>query len=499
MRHIGIDTTTPRRASLALVALVAAACAGGPAPEPASRPAPQQTPQRQRPPAAMPLEAVAFPDFTTATLDNGAKVIIVQNHEQPVASVNLVVKTGSASDPSGLTGVADFTASMLDKGTKTRDAKEIAEAIDFIGANVNASASDDWTSINATALTEFLDRGLALMADVVMNPTFPADELETMRKRELTSLQLAKSQPTSLASREFTRFVYGGHPYGRVESEQDVRAIGRDDLVRFHHQNYTPGNALFVVAGDVNPTDIVARLNRAFAGWSGGAPMVAGRAAAPQPTQTELHFIHKPGSVQAVIRVGHLMPAATEADWPAIDVVTQILGGGVTGWMFQVLREQKGYTYGAYAGASEKPGPGTFLANAEVRNEVADSAMAEMLELIRKLREQPVSAADLTTAKDYLTGSFPLTIETPQQVAGQIASTLLLGRDVDYLEDYRERVAAVTAADVQRIAQRYIHPDRLRIVVVGDALALYDELAAFADRVTLEDAEGNAIAIDSLR
>ena len=490
--------------------LFVAACSGGSEPaEPAPAPAvPQPTaadadlPASERLrallPAAGAVTAVEFPAFAEATLNNGARVIVVENHEQPVVSINLRIRTGTSADPGAMVGLANMTAGLIDKGTPTRDASQIAETIDFVGGQLGAGAGGDWTSLSVTVLSEFVDTALAIMSDVVMNPTFPTDELENLRRRTLTGLELSKSQPSSLAQQRFTQLVYGPHPYGKVETEASIRAIQQSSLQRFHSQHYRPNNALFVVAGDVSPADVVARLNRAFASWSQGDVPVQPTAAEPTHTQRVLEFVHKPGSVQGVIRVGHLMPGATEADWPALDVAMQVLGGS-TGWLFEVLREQKGWTYGSYASANEFRDLGVFTAQAEVRNEVADSAMAEMLRLISQLRDEPVNDTDLRMAKEFIAGSFPRSIETSQNVANQIASEILLGRGPEYVENYAARVAAVTAADVQRVARQYLNPAALQFVVVGDAIAIYDKVAGFADRTSIVNVEGERVTLESLQ
>lgn len=494
-----------RAVAPALVALAFAACGGSPAteaPAPAEPAAAPSMPAAERLAAVLPeptaVTPIDFPEFTEATLDNGARVIVVENHEQPVVSINLRIRSGSTAEPGALIGLADMTAGLLDKGTTTRDARRIAETIDFVGGSLGAGAGEDWTSVSVTVLTEFVDTALALLSDVVMNPTFPSDELENLRRRSLTALQLQKAQPAALAQRRFDGLVYGSHPYGRNETEASIRAIQRMNLLGFHREHFRPNNALFVVAGDVDPTQIVARLNRAFAAWQQGTVPTRPAAQAPTHTQRRLEFVHKPGSVQGVFRIGHLMPSATEADWPALDVAMQILGGS-TGWLFEVLRERKGWTYGAYASANEKQGPGVFTASAEVRNEVADSALAEMLTLIERLRDEPVSDADLRMAKEFIAGSFPRSIETSQQVANQIATEILLGRGAGYVEEYRARVAAVTAADVQRVAQQYLNPAALQIVVAGDALQIFDDVAGFASRATIYDADGAQTTLEALR
>ncbi|HEX6940543.1 MAG TPA: insulinase family protein [Longimicrobiales bacterium] len=452
----------------------------------------QEPERKEAPPPPLPQRPVAFPEFHERTLENGARVIVVENHEQPVVSLNLRLMSGSKNDPAGKAGVASFTATLLNKGTTTRTAEQIAESIDFVGGSLSASAGADWISVSSTVLTEFLDTALVLMADVVQNPTFPAEELETERTRTLSGLQASLGQPAFLAQRRFMEEVYGDHPYGAAETPESVRAITREDLIAFHREHFRPGNALFVVAGDVDPDDVVRRLERHFGDWSGDVASKATLPAPPARAARDVVLVHKPGAVQAVIRVGHLLPAATHPDWVALDVVAQILGGGTTGWFFQVLRQEKGYTYGAYVNAAQRVEPGYFQAWAEVRNEVADSALDEFFRLISRLRDEPVPAADLETAKNYMTGSFPLTIETPQQVANQIAAARLLGLPNDHVATYRDRVAAVTAEDVQRAAREHLHPDRAVVVVVGDATQILHKVGKFGV-VRIVDADGRSI------
>lgn len=452
---------------------------------------------QQGPPPPGPAEDVEFPDFDEAELDNGARVIVVRNAEQPIVSVNLRVASGDADDPPGKSGVAGATATLIDNGTTSMSAEEIASAVDYIGATLGAGSGADWSSVTLNTLTGHLDAGLALMADVVMHPSFPEEEVEKERTRQLTGLQVALSQPATLATRRFFSAVYGDHPYGWSPDPASVEAITREDLVEFHAAHYRPDNALFVVAGDVETDAVVASLNRHFGGWTPGTAADVERPAPPASEGRTLHFVHKPGLVQAVMRVGHLMPPASEGDWVGIDVAAQVLGGGTTGWLFRILRGEKGYTYGAYGGATERLEPGFFQATAEVRNEVADSAMQELLALIDRLRTD-IPEEDLEKAQNFITGSFPLSIETPGQVAGQLATTLMLGRDVDYIEDYRGRVASFSTDEVEAIAREYIRPDIATIVVVGDANEILDKVAPFADEVRLWTPEGEPLAMDDL-
>ncbi len=452
---------------------------------------------QESPPGPLPLDPVSFPEFFERTLSNGAQVIVVENHEQPVVTVNLRIKSGSAHDPDGMEGLAATTASLLNKGTTSRDSKEIAEAIDFMGASLSASAAEDWTSATTTVLTAFLDDALAIMSDVIIHPTFPEDELEIERKRALTGLQIELSSPQQVAQRRFLQGLYGAHPYSSLPTEESVNAMQRSDMVAFHAAHYRPGNALFVVAGDVSVDDVVEKLEKHFGEWAGGETPSLEWAEPPARGEREIHFYHKPGSVQASVRIGHLMSPATDPDWPSLDVALRILGGGASGWLFQVLREEKGYTYGARASAAKRVDLGYFQASAEVRNEVADSALAVLFELLDRIRDEEVPAEDLELAINAITGSFPRRIETPQQVAGQVATTRLRGLSQEYLESYRERVAAVDATEVQRVAQKHLDPDRSLLVVVGDAGQIYDKVVQFGE-VHLFDVEGNAITLADL-
>ena len=295
--------------------------------------------------------------------------------------------------------------------------------------------------------------------------------------------------------------VYGEHPYGQSPTEETLQALDPAALAEFHREYYRPGDALFVVAGDVEPDAVARQLEDAFAGWEGQAPEAMARPEPPTRTDRSLVFVHKPGSVQAVIGLGQLFPGATEADWPTLDLANQVLGSGSAGfaaWMNQILREEKGYTYGAYSQMAERQGPGYFGMRGEFRNEVADSSLAIMLDLAERLRAGDIPPEDLEAARSFLTGSFPLGIETPEQVASQVASNRLLGRPDSYLEEYRSRVAAADAGEVGREISNYVDPARMLIVVVGDATEVLDQVRPFADRVEVVDADGDPVDVAGL-
>lgn len=452
---------------------------------------------QDRPPPPLPMEKLEFPPFEQRLLDSGAEVLVVSQHEQPFVTVNLVIESGSSSDPRNQVGVASMTAGLLTKGTETRSALEIAQAIDFIGASLNAGAGTDWTSMSLGVLTPDLDRGLEIMADVVMNPTFPEEEFEILRQQTLTGLRVQLSQAGVVASRTFTERLYGRHPYGKVETPETVESLDRRDVQRFHMSNYKPTNALFVVAGDVEADDAVERLNAAFGGWQPGSTRPPTYFAPPERQEREVVLVHKPGSVQSEIRIGHLVVKGASDDWVPLEVAARVLGGGSQGRLYRIIREEKGWTYGAYASANRRKDVGLFQASMSVRNEVTDSAVAETLRQMEELRTVPVPQDELDGIESNMTGSFPREVETPQQIAGQVATYRLMGLSQEDLESYRSRVAAVTPDDVMRVAREQIHPSRALVVVVGDATRIREGLARFGP-LTLLDVEGRPLALEDI-
>jgi zinc protease len=452
---------------------------------------------QEAPPAPLPMGDVGFPPFVERTLASGARLLVVPQHEVPLVTVNLVLPGGNVADPEGREGVAGFVAQLLTRGTDARSQEAFAEAVDFLGASLGAGASDDWLTVSLAVVSPALDAGLDLMADAVLNPAFSDHELELLRTRTLSSLQFQLSQAGALASRAFTRHVYGAHAYGRLTTPASVQALERPSLVEYHERWFRPDGALFIVAGDVEPDVVADRLDEAFREWEGEAPPPVEHGAAPGRTQPEIVLVHRPGAVQAEIRIGHLIPPGNMPDWTALAVANQVLGGGSSSRFFRVLREERAFTYGASSNVARRRDQGTFTAGMAVRTEVAGEAIAELLALMEEMRRAPVPADELQDTKDFLVGSFPLQIETPQQVASQVTSTRLLGLPLTSLETFRERVAALDAAAVQAAAQRYLRPQDALIVAAGDANALRGQLATLG-HVRVEDVEGRPLTLADL-
>ena len=451
-----------------------------------------QEPFPSSPPVAVRLRPVQFPPFREVALPNGMTLLLVENHEQPTLSLSLSFRAGTYYDPPGKEGLSAMVAELLTKGTPTRDAEQLAAEIEGVGGTISASSGDDFLTVSTDGLSDHADLAFALLGDVARRATFPDPELELARTRFLSALAVELSQPENVATRAFQREVYGRNPYGRNTSAESFKAITRTDVVNFAGRRIRPGGALLVVAGDITLPKAQELANRAFGTWS-GAPAAAPAAPAP-PTKrsTDIVLVNRPGSVQANIVIGNTTFLPTDTGYYPARIATHVLGGGSDSRLFTILREQKSWTYGSYAALRRYRGLGYWNATFEGRTEVTDSALAELLHQIDRVRTELIPDSELTAAKGFLVGSFPLTIETPRQIAQVVTSARLLGLGSDYLQRYRDRLAAVSATRARAAAQRTYKRTALTIVVVGDAKVLYDKLKVIAP-VRLVDIAGNAL------
>jgi zinc protease len=449
------------------------------------------------PPAPLPLTPAPFPPFQEETLPNGVRVLVVRNSKQPIVSLSLSFPAGGVWEPAGKEGLADMVAGLLTKGAGTRSAEEIADAIEGVGGSLTAGAGSDFLSINATVLAPSLPLAFELLGDVAARPSFPEKEVELLRTQTLSGLQVELSQPASLAQRALFRNLYGDHPYGSATTPGSVRAITRADIVAFHRARVRPGGALLVLAGDVTLEQARQLATRAFRGWTGAAPTTPLPTASGTRSQNELVLVHRAGSVQSNILIGNLTFAPNDPRWYAATVANKVLGGGADSRLFMILREQKSWTYGAYSDLVRRRGTGAFVASAEVRTEVTDSALAEMLTQLRRIGTEPVPAEEFEAARGALVGSYPLSIETAEQVAGAVATARLYGLGPDYVQTYRVRLGAVSPAEAQAAARTVIRPDQAVIVVVGDGQKIYDRIKDVAP-VRIVDPEGTPLSVEDL-
>jgi predicted Zn-dependent peptidase len=450
-----------------------------------------------KPPPPAPLAPVRFPPFQQVTLPNGMTLLVVENHEQPVVSVNLSFPAGSIYDPAGKEGTAELVATLLTKGTPTRTADQLAATIEGVGGSIGASSGDDFLTVSAGVLSDHAGLAFDLLGDVVRRATFPTDELELARTQALSSLALAMSQPSNVADRFFQREIYGRHPYGRSPTEASYKAITQADVKAFAAGRLRPGGALLVIAGDATLAQARALATKAFGGWTGTPAAVVSPTVPTPKTGTDILLVHRPASVQANIVLGNTTFGPTDPSFYAARLATQTLGGGADARLFLILREQKSWTYGSYAGLDRHRGMGNWSATFEGRTEVADSALREMLHQVDRIRTELIPDSEFSNVKGRLIGSFPLSIETPDQVASAVANARLLGLGSDYVRLYRERLNAVTTLQARAAAARTFRRNGLSIIVVGDGEQLYDRLKAIAP-VRMVDVDGKTLTAADL-
>ena len=443
------------------------------------------------PPPPGELRPLEFPDFREATLDNGLRLIVVENDRLPIVSVSLNLHAGSRYDPLGREGLADMVAELLTKGTETRSADQIAEEIESVGASLTAGAGTDFFGIASTVMSDHVELAFELMGDVLLNSTFLEEELELARTRFLSTLRVEQSDPNALATRYFAREIYGNHPYGRRESLISLSSITGDDVRQFADSRLLPGGGLLVLAGDITLDEARELAGEYLGEWQGTADAPTNILTPPHKA-TEILLVHRPGADQSSIRAGNLALMPGDDLFYSATLANQVLGGGADARLFDILREQHGWTYGAYSGIARRLDQGFFQANTEVGTPVTDSALTEIMVQLRRIGSEVVPDSELVAAKGFLVGSFPLTIQTPQQVARQVGQVRLLNLGEDYLESYRERLAAVDTPDLMAAAQQVIKPDSTVIVVVGDGEAIYEKLLAIAP-VNIIDVDGNPL------
>lgn len=492
-----------RRAWAAAFLAIAVACATA-TPAGAQRAGASRTVDwpRESPPPPLLERPVVFPEYEIRTLDNGLRVVYVGHHEQPAVTVRLLVAAGASNDPTGKPGVAAMAARLLDEGTTTRAAQEIAGIVDYVGGALDVGAGSDLSFVNVIVLRDDFDLALEILSDVTRRPAFAPDEIERQRQQVLSAMQVSHDDPAYLADIVFNRLVYGFHPYGVPPNgtPESVRAMTRNDLVAFHRTHFMPNNAVLAVVGDVTAEEAFAGVERALGDWPTGALTRTSVTESPPPTR-RLVVIDKPGAVQTAVRAGHVALARAHPDFLTLDVAVKILGGEGGNRLGTVLRTERSLTYAASADVAARRTAGDFMATTDTRSAATADALRLTVDEIARLRREPVRERELRGAQAYLAGNFPITLETPNAIAAQVLEAILYGLALEDLERYPERINAVTVRDIQRVAQEYLRPANLSIVLVGDASTFVDDLPRVGfDRVeVVPQAELDLLAPDFRR
>jgi zinc protease len=442
----------------------------------------QQAPDRTHPPQPGPPAALNLPAIQKRQLSNGLPVWMVELHKVPVVQVNLVVFAGSADDPAAKFGVASLTAAMLQEGAGSRSALEIADAIDFLGAELGAASGIDSCALRLHVPVARIADALPIMADVAFRPTFPKDELERLRTQRLTSLLQSRDDPATIASLSFSRVLYGpSHRYGTATTGtvETVKSFTTDDLRAFYAAAFRPNNAALLAVGDIVPEKTMALFESSFGSWKapGGAPVKAKLPAVQEPAKRDVYLIDKPGAQQSQIRIGWIGVPRSTPDYFPIQVLNTILGGSFGSRLNMNLREKHGYAYGASSAFDMRASAGPFVASAGVQTDKTSEALKEAFnELDAILR--PVPTDELARAKNYVSLRFPNGFETTGGIALRLEDALVYHLPDDYFSKYVQNIQAVTAADVQRVAQNYIQPSRFAVVVVGDRKTIEPGMSA---------------------
>jgi zinc protease len=446
----------------------------------------------ERPPRPLAARDVKFPPYQVRTLANGLQVIAVSHHEQPAISLRLLIRAGGAQDPPDKAGVATLAAALLDQGTTTKTAEQIASSVDSIGGLAGTAASSDWTSVTSVVMKDSFTFGLELVSDLARNPKFAPEEIERQRQQILSGLKVGYEDPDYIAGMVFDRLVYGFHPYGKPDSgtPTSIASITRNDLVAFHKAWFGANNAILAIVGDITHEEAFAGAERVFGKW-GPAERQSATPVDPPPPTRRIVVIDRPGSVQTEIRVGNIGLPRNHKDFLALELAINILGGEGGNRLHRILRSDRGLTYGASADVNALKYTGNIVADTDTRSESTGEALRLIVDEFWRLQRQRVRDEELSDAQAYLTGSFPLTIETPSAIAMQIISAVFYGLDLNELQTYRERVNAITPDDIQRVASSYLRPDRLSIVLVGDASVFGKQLAGVGfdqyERIPLAD------------
>lgn len=433
----------------------------------------------ERPPRPLPSRPVEFPDYQLKTLANGLQVLAVPHKEQPAISFRLLIRAGAANDAANKPGVASFVAALLDQGTTTMSAEVIANTIESAGGLLSVGAGNEVTFVNGAVVKDKVALALSLAADVAQRPAFAAAEIQRQKDAAISGLQVSADDPESIANSVIDRLVFGFHPYGRPgpTTPQQIQQISREDLVAFHRTWFAPNNALIAIVGDLTAEEAFAAAEKAFGSWARRDVPTVTFEDPPPPTRRVI-VVDRPGAVQTEVRVGQIGIGRTHPEYTAVDLMMRILGGEGANRLFGVLRGERGLTYGASASFRAYKYGGSFIAETDTRSDATGEVLKLTIGEVQRLQREAVDPRELRGAQDYMSGSFPLTIESPSAIAMQVLNQLFFGLSLDQLENYREEVDRISPADVQRVAKQFLFPERLSIVLVGDANTFVAQLKA---------------------
>jgi zinc protease len=457
----------------------------------------QQTFRTLAPPPLQPLP-ITIPTARETTLSNGLTLVVAEDSRLPLVSYRLAFRVGGAFDPPTLPGLTDLLAGLLPEGTESKTSKEIADEVARMGASLSAGASSDYTIVAASALSQFNEPILDLVAEVILEPSFPENEVELAKQNTKESLRQQRAQPSFLASEMVSRVMFGEHPYSVVApTPESIDRSSREEFVKFHRAKLVPNNAVFIVVGDVRYDEIVNRVESLFSTWERGEELVANFPAPPVRTKRTAYLVDRHGSAQSNIVIANSGITRTNPDYFPMLLMHTVLGATASSRLFMNLREEKGYTYGAYSNLDARRSAGTFRATAEVRTPVTGDSVKEFFYELDRIRSEPVSDKEIADAKSYLTGVFPIRLETQEGLTDQLVQIKMLNLPDDHLQKYRDRVQAVTVDEIQRVAQKYVKPDEAALIVVGDGASVLEQIRPYCEDIEIYNTAGKRKTLDA--
>jgi zinc protease len=416
-------------------------------------------------------QTLQLPPHEKIVLKNGLTVLLMEKHGVPIVDIAVIVKSGSVADPAGEEGLASVTAGLLHKGTAKRSAQQFAADLDFIGAEFSADASADYTTISSEFLAKDVDKGVDLFSDAVLHPLFAQGEVEKLLAQEIDGIKAAKDEAQSVALNYYYGYLFNKHPYGRPVGgdELSLARIKRDAIAKFYETNYTPGNTILAVAGEFNAAQMRAKLEQALGGWKAKPSLLPAIIGPTAVKGKKLLLVDKPDSTQTFFVFGNIGTAENDPDRVAIRVVNTIFGGRFTSALNEALRVESGLTYGAEAFFDSRKEPGAFAIYSFTKNESTTQAIDLALQVLAKLHQDGVTAEQLASAKAYLKGQFPPSIETSGQLARTIAAHEFYGLDDDEINQMEARIDVVTPAIAKQVIAKHFPEENLVFMLIGKA------------------------------
>jgi len=451
--------------------------------------------QQKTEPLPGPARPLNLPTVSERKLSNGLTVILAPLHNVPKITAVMALRSATtAADRQKHPGIAQIVATVANEGTETRSSKQIREELRSIGGSLGLGTDADSTTISSSALAEFSTHMFDLMSDVIQHPAFPESELKLAKDNTIQGIRSGRANPGFLANERFAKAVFGDHPYGFVvPDEKSINDLTRDDLRAFVASYFIPNTSHLVVVGDFEPDKIMAEIEKAFGGWKGGAAPPADNPPLPGRDKRQIYFVNRPGSIQSAIYIGNITFPRKDKDYFAMRTANTIYCGSFYSRLTRNIREAKGYTYSPFSSSNTQTKAGSFLAGAFVRNEVTGPTILEIFYELDRMRVLPVTDEELAAAKEYQTGQFSVELSSQGGLAGRINTVYTYELDKSFINDFRPKIEALTAADIQRVAAKYFDTYHAAIVIVGDWDKVKDQVTPFGD-VTLYDANGNVIS-----